>query len=185
MSEVSTVEIKTATGNSPIEVFARELLVGTAKELRVVRCKPIDLPKVLSMHETGLLASTSKGDIRWRTIDLHKRGQAKDFVENSNEEEAKLASCAPVALRELGLPVTQDQIIGYSHKYNSVVSVVSDGPRISGHVMAFKKEGDMWVLTDQYGTCKVDDSTLIEIARFRSENNPTAPQGYIVQEENS
>ncbi len=185
MSEVGTVEIKTATGNSPIEIFARELLIGTDKELRVVRCKPIDLPKVLSMYESGLLASTSKGDIRWRTIDLHKRGQAKDFVENSNDEETKLASCAPVALRKLGLPVTQNQIIEYSQKYSSVVSVVSNGPRISGHVMAFTKEDDMWVLADQYGTCKIDDSTLIDIAKFRNENHPEAPQGYIIQNKNS
>ncbi len=161
------------------------MLDGINKELKIVHCRPVDLPNVLSNYKSGLLASTSRGDVRWRTIDLYKRGQAKDFVENNNQQEAKLASCAPVALRKLGFPVTQDQIVEYSRKYNSVVSVVSSGPRISGHVMAFSKENDLWVLTDQYGTCKVNDSTLIDIAMFRSENNPTAPQGYIIQEINS
>lgn len=185
MGEIGGVEIRAASGSSPIEVFARELLENTDSELRSIWCKPTDLPQVLSESESGLLASTSKGDDHWRTIDLYQKGLTKDFVKNKNKKESRLASCAPVALRELGLSVTPRQISEYSKKYESVVSFVTGGPKISGHVMAFKKEGDMWVLTDQYGTCKVDDTVLIKIATFRSENNPTAPQGYLIQNRNS
>ena len=46
MAETNFFEVKTASGNSPIEVFARELLNNTDKELKVVRCKPADLPNI-------------------------------------------------------------------------------------------------------------------------------------------